>query len=403
MPERRLSRELRIVYELAREVGSASFDVDEMLERICSEIRSAFGFERALLVRVNLEQRTVYSVVQHGVDWPGDQWLLLDKFPFHTQALEAEMAVFVKDARREAALPSTLIERFHVRSIVAVPLIVEGACLGFIVGDRRGGGGQFDLTEDELVFLTALGSIAAVFIARADQYSELQGALDELRQLDEAKDQFISIATHELRTPISVVHGVASTLQHHGPNLTMEQVLELRETLYKQTARLRDLAEQLLDLSKLDSGAVVITSERFNPRQRLEELLPRIVPDRLADVTLDVEPGMELESDPHAFERIMANLVVNAVEYGSPPVSIGAKQNASIRIFVDDRGSGVDPEFVPRLFDRFTRSEESWDRKKEGAGLGLAIAQAYARSLGGDLTYTQLEPTGSRFTLELPA
>jgi signal transduction histidine kinase len=221
--------------------------------------------------------------------------------------------------------------------------------------------------------------------------------------LDESKDQFISIASHELRTPISVVHGIAATLQHHGPKLAAEQILELRQTLYEQTARLRELAEQLLDLSKIDAGAVVLALERFRPRERLEELLPRIVPERLEDVELAVEPTMEVESDPNAFERIMANLVVNAVQYGRPPVAIRAEDNGTAQILVEDEGDGVDPEFVPRLFERFARSSSSWEHKKDGAGLGLAIAQAYARALGGDLSYEPREPRGSRFKLELPS
>jgi signal transduction histidine kinase len=402
MPERRLSRELRIVFDLARAVGSAAYDVGQLMDRICSEVRNVFGFERALMVRLDPERRTVHAFVRHGLEWPGDEWLLLDKFPFLTRAFETGHAVFVRDAREERAVPAALVERFQVHSIVAVPMTVEGECLGFIVGDRREGGGEFDLTEDELAFLTALGSIAAVFIAKADQYAELQGALDELQQLDRAKSDFVSIASHELRTPISVIHGMASTLYERGPDLDLDQVLQLRETLHFQTVRLRDLAERLLDLSRLDAGAVPLTSARFRPRERIEALVPEIAPERLGDIEIEVEQDLEVTSDPDAFERIMANLIVNAVRYGRPPIRIGSEVNARVRLLVEDRGDGIDPEFVPNLFERFTRSEKARELKKEGAGLGLAIAQAYARSLGGDLLYEPLEPAGSRFTLELP-
>ena len=402
MPERRLSTELRIVYDLARAVGSGAYDVGELMDRICLEVRNAFGFERALMVRLDPEHKTVHASVRYGLEWPGDQWLLLDKFPILTRAIESGSSVFVRDAGKEKAAPATLIERFEVGSIVAVPMIVEGHCLGFIVGDRRKGGGKFDLAEDELTFLTALGSIAAVFLAKADQYAELQGALLELQHLDRAKSDFVSIASHELRTPISVIHGIASTLYERGPDLELAQVLELRETLHFQTVRLRDLAERLLDLSRLDAGAVPLTSARFRPRQRLETLVPEIAPDRLGDIEIAVEKNLELTSDPDAFERIMANLIVNAVRYGRPPIRIGSEENARVRMIVEDHGEGIDPEFVPNLFERFTRSERTRELKKEGAGLGLAIAQAYARSLGGDLLYEPLDPVGSRFTLELP-
>lgn len=401
MPHRRLSNELRIVYELARVVGAGSYEVADLLVRICSEIRNAFGFERALLVRMK-EDRTAQAVVQQGVEWPGDEWLPISAFPFLEHAEEAGQAVHVPDARMEYAVPPELVERFDVGSIAAAPLMVEGRCLGFIVGDRRDGSTTFELSTDELSFLTALGSIAAVFIDKADQYAELQIALAELRQLDETKGEFISVASHELRTPIAVVHGIASTLQHRGLDLPDDQVLELRHTLYTQTARLRDLAEALLDLSRLDSGVVRLKPERFRPRDYIEDLLPRIAPDHMAQFELGVDPDFELETDAHLFERIISNLIVNAVRYGQPPFSVTSHLNTWAQLVVEDRGEGVDPEFVPQLFERFTRSDSSRVRQKDGAGLGLAIAYDFAHSLGGELSYEAASPTGARFTLRLP-
>ena len=402
MPHRRLSNELRIVYELARVVGSGSYEVGDLLQRICSEIRTAFGFERALLVRMDVE-RSARAVVQQGVKWPGEGWLPVAMFPFLERAEDAGQAVLVRDALGEEAVPPELVERFDIGSIAAAPLMVEGRCLGFIVGDRRDGSSAFELSVDELALLTALGSIAAVFIDKADQYAALQAALSELRQLDEAKGEFISVASHELRTPIAVVHGIAATLQHHGLALPPEQVLELRATLYTQTARLRDLAEALLDLSRLDSGAMRLKPERFRPRERIEDLLPRIAPEHAAKFELGVDPDFELETDAHVFERIISNLIVNAIRYGEPPFSVTSNRDTWALVIVEDHGDGVDPEFVPQLFERFTRSDSSRVSQKDGAGLGLAIAYDFARSLGGELSYEPAAPTGARFTLRLPA
>lgn len=403
MPHRRLSNELRIVYELARVVGSGSYEVDDLLERICLEIRKAFGFQRALLVRMDEDTRTARAFVQQGVEWPGDDWLPVERFPFLERAEDAAHAVLVRDAAAEAAVPLDVLERFEVVSIAAAPLMIEGRCLGFIVGDRRDGSPTFDLSDEELALLTALGSIAAVFIDKADQYAELQSALAELHRLDEAKGEFISVASHELRTPIAVVHGIASTLQHRGHELPQEQVLELRATLYRQTARLRDLAEALLDLSRLDSGAVHLKMERFRARDRIEELLPRVAPEHTTEFEIAVDPEFELETDAHAFERIISNLIVNAVRYGAPPFYVSSGGDTWIRVAVEDRGDGVDPAFVPQLFERFTRSESSRERQRDGAGLGLAIAHDYARSIGGELSYEPAFPRGARFTLRLPA
>ena len=111
---------------------------------------------------------------------------------------------------------------------------------------------------------------------------------------------------------------------------------------------------------------------------------------------------LEAVSDLDAFDRIVSNLITNALRYGEPPVRIQAeRQDRHFRLAVEDSGSGVNPEFVPELFERFTRSEES-AKSAQGAGLGLSIAQSFARAQGGDLIYKPIQPSGARFELVLP-
>jgi signal transduction histidine kinase len=244
--------------------------------------------------------------------------------------------------------------------------------------------------------------VAAVFIDKADQYAELQQALEEVRGLERAKSDFVSVASHELRTPIAVVHGIAVTLHVRGDELRIEQIRDLRAALLEQTARLRTLAEQLLDLSRVDSGILGVRHERFRPCERLEQLLSRIPPYRRGEVLVDINPELELESDPLAFERVVSNLLDNALRYGSPPIQVRAEDGRSFRLVVEDCGKGVNPDFVPQLFERFTRSDESRSRRSEGAGLGLAIAASFASAVGGTLSYEPADPSGARFTFVLP-
>jgi signal transduction histidine kinase len=105
--------------------------------------------------------------------------------------------------------------------------------------------------------------------------------------------------------------------------------------------------------------------------------------------------------DPTAFDRIVSNLIANAVRYGAPPVRVTAGQrDTHFRLAVEDRGPGVGHDFVPRLFERFARAEASTATK--GSGLGLAIAQSFANAHGGELMYAEAEPRGARFELVLP-
>ena len=235
--------------------------------------------------------------------------------------------------------------------------------------------------------------MAAAFVEKADEFS----------RLDRAKSDFVSIASHELRTPIAVVHGIASTLHLRGSELREEQLIELRRTLFEQTSRLRELADQLLDLSRIEAGAVLVHPRVFRPREVLDALLPRLVPDRLGEIEVSVAPDVEVVSDQDAFERIVGNLVTNALRYGKPPIRVECERLAGFVLAVEDRGPGVEPEFVPRLFERFARSSSSRRAIASGAGLGLAIARSLTEALGGALTYEPAQPRGARFVLELPA
>jgi two-component system sensor histidine kinase MtrB len=115
-------------------------------------------------------------------------------------------------------------------------------------------------------------------------------------------------------------------------------------------------------------------------------------------VRIDVPDELEVQADRLALERIFGNLVGNALRYGAPPVVVQVDaMDSYLRVSVEDAGEGVPPELVPRLFDRFERGTVG-----EGSGLGLSIAQAYARAHGGDLIYDKADKGGARFELILP-
>ncbi len=236
---------------------------------------------------------------------------------------------------------------------------------------------------------------------RGDRVEGLESRLAELERLDELKTQFISLASHELRTPIAVVHGIAATLHLRSHELADEQVVDLRKTLYEQSLQLAELTHQLLDLSRLDAHAIALTPERFHPRERIDELLVRIAPERIDDVDVGVEPALEVVTDALAFERVVGNLLTNALRYGSPPIEVRTRWNGLVDVIVQDHGPGVPDEFVPVLFDRFSQTDSA-KRHRQGAGLGLAIAKSFAKALGGDLRYEPAEPSGARFHFELP-
>jgi two-component system, OmpR family, sensor histidine kinase MtrB len=206
----------------------------------------------------------------------------------------------------------------------------------------------------------------------------------------------------ELRAPVATVHALAETFARRTPDIPPETLAELNRQLFIQTDRLRLLVEQLLDLSRLEAQAIAIEPIRFPVRSRVEELVGTIAGARAGEIDVEVPEDLEATADLDAFDRVVSNLLQNALRYGRPPIGVRASQNdRHFRLIVEDRGHGVPPEFVPDLFERFTRSSEARTRAG-GTGLGLAIARSYAHAHRGDLLYENAEPHGARFQLVLP-
>ena len=257
--------------------------------------------------------------------------------------------------------------------------------------------------EEELAALRTLGALTELALDRARLFSQEQAARRTLEEADELKMNFIALAAHELRTPVAVIHGVIETIERRADQLEEGQRLDLEQMLRAQAAGLKGLVEQLLDLSRLDAHAVAIEPSRIPVRDRVEEIVSLSAGARAGEVEVDVPRELEALVDPDAFDRIISNLVTNALRYGRAPIKVTAqRQNGQLQVAVEDRGEGVPSEFVPRLFERFSRSDPS-RRRAGGTGLGLAIAHSYAEAHAGELRYREALPHGARFELVLPS
>ena len=255
---------------------------------------------------------------------------------------------------------------------------------------------------EERKLLTALGSLMSLALDRARLFTQERAARESLERIDELKSQFVSLAAHELRSPVGAIYGLSETLAERKHQLTPDQIAELEISLTQQIRRLRTLVEQLLDLSRLDAEAVVIKPQRVRVRERLEEIVHAASPLESVPIGIDADPELEVEVDGHALDRIVTNLIANACRYGAPPVMVSASQVGTLlRVTVQDHGPGVPAEFVPLLFDRFARSANSAS-SVPGTGLGLAIARSYARAHSGEVSYRPAASSGSVFELTLP-
>ena len=279
-----------------------------------------------------------------------------------------------------------------VRSAFALPLTSADRCLGFLSGNRRGIRAP---DEGEAAALETVGVVVATLLDNAL-------ARQEAERLDVSKSEFIALAAHELRSPLSSIYGLCVTLDERGDALAESDRLAVRHALLEQTVRMRRLVEQLLDLSRFDLVAVPVSPERLRLRPKIEEVVRTVASARPDQVTIAVPADLEATVDPSALDLMLSNLIANALRYGEPPVTVmAARRDTHLRLTVEDRGQGVRREFIPRLFDRFTSGPELRGRK-DGSGLGLAITRAYARAHGVDILYEPAVPHGARFELVIP-
>jgi signal transduction histidine kinase len=384
--------QLAALHALARALAGGEFRARSVLERACAAVADGFGFERVGIVRFVSETSTLVPFAAHGLT-PAELDALptavpITRFSAFERALASGQADFVEDPAGEN-VPPQIVHGFGIGSFVIVPLQSDGRCLGFMTCDERGG--PFTLELPEIDLLTTFGTLIAAFLEKAIEHGEL-------RRLNELKSQFAAVASHELRTPAAAIYGAVRTLDAREAQLSPEQRTQLRALLSQQSKRLFELVENLLDLSRLEADSIRIAPVRMPVSPRLKEIIATLGGD---DVVLDADDDLWAVLDPQAFDRIVSNLLVNALRHGAPPVVMSARrQGGELWITIEDRGPGVSATFVASLFERFTRGATD---SSEGAGLGLSIAQSYARAHGGSLRYEPAEPHGARFRLVLPA
>jgi K+-sensing histidine kinase KdpD len=256
--------------------------------------------------------------------------------------------------------------------------------------------------DDELQLLETLAALVGIALDRVRLFEQEREARVGLERANEVMTNFVALAAHELRTPVTAIHGFIQTLNHLGARLSEEQRADVHIALEQQTARLAQLVEQLLDLSRLDAAAVQVRRRRVELRSQLEETVRSAAQAYDAEVEVELDGPEQAILDPAVIDCIVTNLVTNAFRYGEPPVRVAVQtQQGKLRIAVEDSGRGVAPELESTLFERFTRAGVARDRVA-GTGHGPAIARAYAQAHEGDLFYER-GATGARFVIELPS
>ncbi len=238
--------------------------------------------------------------------------------------------------------------------------------------------------------------------------SELIAARNAAREAAAAKDRFLSIVSHELRSPLAGITGYADLLlrSRRGP-LTDDQriyVERIRDAARYQASLIADILDFAATGGSRDLAPTLLQLE--DVLARAEGLLVVRADEEGRSVVRSPRPAAgAVRADPRAVQQILLNLGTNALKYGGAgPIEVRAEHDGQrARIRVIDAGQGIAPDQLERIFEPFVRLEPSTERAaRQGIGLGLAISRDLARAMGGDITVSSVVGEGSNFVLELP-
>ncbi len=246
--------------------------------------------------------------------------------------------------------------------------------------------------------------------ARAAEAERLHEAerrtVEELRRVSQLRADFVSLVSHEVRTPLAAVIGSARTLEQRRRELSLEQRDRFLTLIADETTRLAALVDEVTDTSRVDSGAFSYTFGDVDLGALVTETVATAELAREeANIASAVTPGLpHVKGDPARLRQVLTNLIENAVKY-SPEGSLvevrAAVVNGHVRVEVADRGDGVAPSDRLVIFERFGRAYNA--TSKPGSGLGLYIARAIAEAHGGTLDVVSEPGAGATFRLDLPS
>jgi signal transduction histidine kinase len=280
---------------------------------------------------------------------------------------------------------------------------------------------QPDMVYDEIIVAGGNGCFKGLLSVRQlviQQSSALANSMvqkeiatkraQELEKINRVKSQFIAHVTHELRSPVNAIIGLAELLRIAGEKGQIAQIKERLSLMISSATNLRAIITNILDLSKIEAGKMEVVQERFELTTLLEEIAETagiLIGDKpvVIEVAAPARPFF-ITSDPVKLRQVLMNLISNAAKFteqGHIRLSLAVLKNG-LELSVSDTGIGIKQEHLDRLFMAFSQIEDAKTKRYEGTGLGLAISRSLAQALGGGISVSSEFGKGTVFVLTLP-
>jgi PAS domain S-box-containing protein len=336
-------------------------------------------------------------------------------------------AIVITDASGRISVCNQIAEQLWGRSAGDVPLADFPQAFGLCQPDGRplawrdtplaqalldgrpGAGRELLLRRSDGNDLPILSNCAPILDAqgRPTGAVEVFQDISRLKEIDRLKDDFINTVSHELRTPTTTIRGGALTLLRRGDTLDQTTKRQLLRDMSEEAERLHILVEDLLSLSRSQAG-MQLTTEPIIPHRFVNHMILERGP-RVGDhpITVNVPADLPMiEADPFCLEQIFRNLLENAVKFSASGQRIEVEGEAGDGVVVFsvlDRGSGIPARDVDRVFEPFYRSDEVISAGAQGAGLGLAVCERFARLQGGRIWAEARPGGGTAFRFTVPS
>ena len=327
---------------------------------------------------------------------------LATKLPFITEDLSEEQDVSPAVQRIQ--------KRFGYHGNATIPLLANDRAIGALsIFDTR----VRRFTEDEVSLLTAFADQAALALEKARLLEEAEQARDEAEEANRTKSQFLANMSHELRTPLNAIIGYSEMLQEEASEIENEEFGEDLERINGAGKHLLDLINDVLDISKIEAGAMDIYLETFPIEPMVQDVvttMQTLVEKNSNSLEIDCPDSVgSIHAGTTKIRQCLFNLIGNASKFTeqgtiSLKVSRGIAEGQEwINFAVSDTGIGMNEEQMGRLFEAFAQAEASTTRRFGGTGLGLAITRHFCEMMGGTVLVESQAGKGSTFTMKLPA
>jgi signal transduction histidine kinase len=387
----------------ARALGS-SLEIEQAFGAFIREVRGLVPFERTAIVLVEGDAaRTIASAGRGATEVfpPGTAG------PLHGTVLDRVLGgeVVVRRELAEIEYPEdqALLD-LGLHSELVAPLLIGARPIGMISLSRVHAD-AFSAEEVELVSL--LGRLVATAVQNIRAYESERDTVEELRRLSALRADFVSLVSHELRSPMAAVIGAARTLLARQSTLTPEQRDAFLALIADETNRLAVLVGDVLDTSRIEAGTFSYNFADVDLARLVEDAVAtaRAGQDEVRVRIAAAKRVPRVRGDRERLRQVLTNLIDNAIKYSpaGDEVEVSVQtENGSVRITVSDRGPGIPYDQQRLIFEKFGRAEVPGG-SKPGTGLGLFIARSFAEAHGGTVEVDSRPGDGARFTLSLPA